>query len=137
MGVSPWFWSKIGHFSIFLLLRNSGQEHFFYDIVELKKTCFQPIKQQVQKVELTFLKTCQRMVLVQNWQLIQRGQSFALVQNQPFFYFLFLSNISQKNVFYNNIGLKKAFLTLKKNMLKKSKNSDFFIGPMSMVLVQD
>ena len=50
-----------------------------------------------------------------------------MVQNQPFFYFFFLSNISQKNVFYNNIELKKAFLTFKKNMFKKSKKSDFSI----------
>ena len=35
MGVSPWFWCKIGYFFIFLL-RNSGHENVFYDIVELK-----------------------------------------------------------------------------------------------------
>ena len=32
-GVNPWFWSKIGHFSIFFL-GNIGQENVFYDILE-------------------------------------------------------------------------------------------------------
>ena len=36
-GVNPWFWSKNGHFSNFFLL-NIGQEKFFYDILEQKKT---------------------------------------------------------------------------------------------------
>ena len=55
----------------------------------------------------------------------------ALVQNQPFFYFLFLSNIIQKNVFYNNIEQKTAFLTFQKHMFKKSKNRNFskVVGP--------
>ena len=35
-GVSPWFWFKIGHFSIFFILGNMDQEKVFYDIVERK-----------------------------------------------------------------------------------------------------
>ena len=35
-GVNPWFWSKIGHFSMFFFLGNIGQENVFYDILELK-----------------------------------------------------------------------------------------------------
>ena len=35
-GVSPWFWSKIGHFSTFFFLGNIGQENVFYDILERK-----------------------------------------------------------------------------------------------------
>ena len=35
-GVNPWFWSKIGHFSIFLFLSVIGQEKVFYDILERK-----------------------------------------------------------------------------------------------------
>ena len=35
-GVSPWFWSKIGHFSIFVFLGNLSQENVFYDILERK-----------------------------------------------------------------------------------------------------
>ena len=34
-GVNPWFWSKIGHFSIFFL-GNIGQKNVFYDILERK-----------------------------------------------------------------------------------------------------
>ena len=32
--VSPWFWPKIGHFSIFFFKDNIGQENVFYDILE-------------------------------------------------------------------------------------------------------
>ena len=35
-GVSPWFWSKIDHFSIFFFKGNIGKENVFYDILELK-----------------------------------------------------------------------------------------------------
>ena len=35
-GVSLCFWSKIGHFSIFFLSDNIGQENVFYDILERK-----------------------------------------------------------------------------------------------------
>ena len=39
-GVSPWFWSKIGHFSTFFFLGNIGQENGFYDIPERQKMPF-------------------------------------------------------------------------------------------------
>ena len=32
--VSPWFWSKIGHFSTIFFLGNIGQENVFYDFLE-------------------------------------------------------------------------------------------------------
>ena len=35
-GVSPWFWSKIGHCSIFFFKGNIGQENVFQDILERK-----------------------------------------------------------------------------------------------------
>ena len=35
-GVNPWFWSKIGHFSMFFFLGIIGQENVFYDILERK-----------------------------------------------------------------------------------------------------
>ena len=35
-GVKPWFWSKIGHFSIFFFLGSIGQQNVFYDILERK-----------------------------------------------------------------------------------------------------
>ena len=38
--VSPWFWSKIGHFVHLYILDNIGQENVFYDILERKKRLF-------------------------------------------------------------------------------------------------
>ena len=35
-GVSPWFWSKIGHFSNFSFLAKIGKENVIYDILERK-----------------------------------------------------------------------------------------------------
>ena len=35
-GVSPWFWSKIGPFSIFFILGNIGRQDVFYDSLERK-----------------------------------------------------------------------------------------------------
>ena len=35
-GVTPWFWSKIGHFSMFFFKGNIGKENVFYDILERK-----------------------------------------------------------------------------------------------------
>ena len=35
-GSSPWFWSRIGHFSIFFLFANIGQQNVFYHILERK-----------------------------------------------------------------------------------------------------
>ena len=35
-GVNSWFWSKIGHFSMFFFLGKIGQENVFYDILEWK-----------------------------------------------------------------------------------------------------
>ena len=37
-GISPWFWLKIGNFSIFFILGNVGQENVVYDILEGKNT---------------------------------------------------------------------------------------------------
>ena len=35
-GVSPWFWSKIGHFSTLFFLGNMSLENWLYDILERK-----------------------------------------------------------------------------------------------------
>ena len=48
-GVNPWFWSKKGLFFNFFFLSNIGQEHFFYDILEQKKTPFKAIKSRSSK----------------------------------------------------------------------------------------
>ena len=48
-----------------------------------------------------------------------------LVQKWPFFQFFFLGNISQKNVFYDNLERKNAFLSYKKGS-SKSRKIDIF-----------
>ena len=51
-----------------------------------------------------------------------------LVQKWPFFQFLFLGNIGQKNVFYDILERKNAFLRYKNRTFKKSKNWHFSKG---------
>ena len=48
-----------------------------------------------------------------------------LFQKWPFFQHLFLGNIGQKNVFYNILNRKNAFLGHKNKKFKKSKNRHF------------
>ena len=109
-GVSPWFSSKIDHFSIFFFKAvQAGKEGFsiFYN----KKTCFLATKQEVQKLEkLPFF---------------QRGYSTVLVKNWPFFHLLFLGKIGQENVFYDILQRKNVFLSYKNKKFKKSKNCYF------------
>ena len=57
-----------------------------------------------------------------------------LVQKWPFFKpFFFLGNIGQKNVFYDILERKNAFLGYKKKRFKKSKK--FPVFERAMVLV--
>ena len=49
-GVSPWFWLKIGNFSIFLFFGKIRQENVFDDILESKKAFLDHKKQKVKKV---------------------------------------------------------------------------------------
>ena len=51
-----------------------------------------------------------------------------LVQNWPFFQLFFLGSVGQKNVFYNILNRKNAFLGHKNKKLKKSKNWRFSTG---------
>ena len=51
-----------------------------------------------------------------------------LVQKWPFFQLFFLAKISQKNVFYNILERKNAFLSYKNKKFKKSKNWHFSKG---------
>ena len=48
-----------------------------------------------------------------------------LVQKWPFFQLFFLRNIDQKNVFYDILERKDAFLSYKNKKFKKSKNRYF------------
>ena len=51
-----------------------------------------------------------------------------LVQKWPFFQLFFLGNIGQKNVLYDILERKKAFLGYKNKKSKKSRNWDFSEG---------
>ena len=48
-----------------------------------------------------------------------------LVQKWPFFPFSFLGNVGQKNVFYDILERKNAFLAHKNKKFKKAKNRHF------------
>ena len=51
-----------------------------------------------------------------------------LVQKWPFFQLFFLGNRGQKNVFYDILERKNAFLGYENNKFKKAKNGDFSKG---------
>ena len=51
-----------------------------------------------------------------------------LIQKWPFFQLLFLGNIGQKNVFYDILERKNAFLGYKNKKFKRSKNWHFSKG---------
>ena len=112
-GVNPWFWFQIGHFSIFFVLENLGQENVFCDILA-RKNAFVGFKNKVLKKK-------------KNWYVF-KGVS-------PWFWFkighfsiFFLGNLGQENVFYDILERKNAFLGYKNKELKKSKNWDFSKG---------
>ena len=51
-----------------------------------------------------------------------------LIQKWPIFHLFFLGNICQKNVFYDILERKNAFLDFKNNKFEKSKNWHFSKG---------
>ena len=53
-----------------------------------------------------------------------------LVQNWPSFHLFIEGNIGQKNVFYDILELKNSFVGYKNKKFEKSKNWDFYIGPI-------
>ena len=58
-----------------------------------------------------------------------------LVQKWPFFQGFFLGNIGRKNVFYDILERKKAFLGFKNKSLKSRKIDIFPKGSMVLVMV--
>ena len=113
-GVSPWFWSKIDHFSTFFSLGNIGQENVFYDILKRKNAFLGNKNKKLKKSKNShFTKG------VSPWFWSKIGL---------FSIFFFWGNIWQENVFNDILERKNAFLGNKNNKLKKSKNWDFFKG---------
>ena len=112
-GVNPWFRSKNGQFQNFFLLGNTGQENVFYDILERIKAFVGYKNKKFKKSKnLHFSKG----VNPQFWTKIAIFQLF------------YLGNISQKNVFYDILERKNAFLGYKNKKFEKSKHSPFSKG---------
>ena len=109
-GVNPWFWSKIGHFSIFFF------RHY-----------------RAGKCVLRYSRTIKRFSRLQKQQVTKRGKIaiFAkglthgfgpkLAISQCFF----LGIIDQENVFYDILEQKNAFLGYKNSKFKKWKKLRF------------
>ena len=71
----------------FFFLGNIGQENVFYDILE-RKNAFLGYKNK------KFKKS-------KNWHFFKGVNPWFWSKNGHFYYFLFLGNIAQENVFYN------------------------------------
>ena len=119
-GVNPWLWSKNGHFSNIFFFGNTGKKNVFYDILE-PKIAFQDYKNKTLKKS-------------KNWQFFQRfylspskGDIFQRFwsKNGHFSKIFFLGNIGPKNVFYDILKWKSAFLGYKNKKFKQSKNWHF------------
>ena len=113
-GVSPWFWSKIGHFSTLFFLFNIGQENVFYDILE-RKNAFLGYKNNKLKKS-------------KNWHFSKGVSPWFWSKIGHFSTLFFLGNIGLENVFYDILERKNAFLGCKNKKLKKSKNWHFSKG---------
>ena len=107
-GVSPWFWSKIDHFNIFLFEAKQAQKMSF-TIFQKEKTPFQTIKTRcsTSRQISTFPKLSYCMVFVKTCE---------------FSHLFTLGKIRQENEFHDILQRKDAFLPYKNKMFKKSKN---------------
>ena len=98
-GVSPWFWSKIGHFSIFFFLGNIGQENVFYDILQRKNVFVGYKKKKLKKSK--------------NYEFSKGGSSWFLSKIGNLFHYYFLGKIGLENVFHDILKSKNACLGYK------------------------
>ena len=97
-GVSPWFWCKIGDYSIFIFSGNLAQENVFYDILK-GKNAFLGYKDN------KFKKS-------KNWHFSKGVNPWFWSKNGLNSNFLFLANIGQENVFYDILERKKRISRL-------------------------
>ena len=109
----PWFWSKKWTFFQLFYLDNIDKKNVFYDIVE-PRNAFLGLKNK------KFKKS-------KNWHFSMEW-SMELVQKWPFFQLFFLGNLGPKNVFYDNLERKNAFLGQKNKKFKKFKKWHFSKG---------
>ena len=99
---------------ITFFLGNIGQENVFGDTLERKNAILGYKNKKFKKSKkLTFL---------------QRGLTHGFGPKMPIFLTFFLGNIDQKNVFYDILERKNAFLGYKNKKFKQSKKLTFFQG---------
>ena len=96
-------------FPSFSLRQYRPEKCFFFDILELNERLSRLKKQQVQKVE--------------KLEIFPNGLTHSLGPKMTIFpSFVFLSNIGQRNVFYDILERKSVFLGYKNKKFRKSKN---------------
>ena len=110
-GVNRWFWSKNSHVFNFPFLGNIAQENVFYDILEQKNARLGYINKKFKKSR--------------NWHFFKGVNPWFWWKNGHFSKFFFLGNIGQKNVFYDILEWKNAFLEYKNKKFKKLKMAIF------------
>ena len=100
-------------FQLFFL-GNVGQKNVVYDILE-RENAFQRYKNKQSKKS-------------KNWPFSKGVNPWFWSTNGHFSNFFFLGNIEQKNVFYDILEWKNAFLGYKNKKFKRWKNWHFFKG---------
>ena len=95
-------------------LSNIGQEIVSYDILE-RKNAFLGYKNK-------------KFKNLKNWHFSKVVNPWFSSKNRPVSNFYFLGNIRQKNLFYDILEEKNAFLGYKNKKFKKSKNWNFSKG---------
>ena len=100
-------------FPTFIFLSNIGQENVFYDILERKNALKGYKNKKLKKSK--------------NWRFSKGVNPWFWSKNGHFSNF-FLGTVGQKNVFYNILNWKNAFLGHKNKKFKKSKNRHFPSG---------
>ena len=113
--VSPWFWSKNGHFAnFFFFFGNIGKENVFCDILERKNTFLGYKNKKFKKSK--------------NWHFSKGVSPWFWSKNGHFTNFISFGNIGKENVFYDIVERKNVFLGYKNKKFKKSKNRHFSKG---------
>ena len=115
-GINPWFWSKNDHFCNFFFLGNIGQKNVFYDILRRRNAFVGYKKKKFRKSK--------------DWHFSKGVNPWFWSKNSNFSNFFWGGggNIGQKNVFYEFLQRKNAFLDYRNKKFKQSKNWHFSKG---------
>ena len=112
-GVTPWFWSKKGHFPNFFFLGNIGEENIFYDILKRKNGFLGYKNKKLEKSKNSN---------------VSKGLTHGFGPKMVNFPTFFLRNIGEEDIFHNILERKNAFLGYKNKNFKKSKDWHFSKG---------